>query len=343
MHLEQNIPLRLLHTFGFNVKTRYFVEAKTIDDIRSLLNYRSMIRMPVLILGGGSNLIFTKDFEGIIIRINTKGITVRDCGDKHVLVTAQAGETWDAFVQYCVGNGWAGLENLSLIPGTAGAAPIQNIGAYGVEVKDFLESVRFVEIDSGKEHTFNGAECHFAYRDSIFKQELKGKIIITDVCFKLLKTHPAPESPYLHLDYGDIHHELWQMGIAEPGISDVREAVCRIRRRKLPDPALQGNAGSFFKNPVIEKTRLEKLNQHYPSMPSFQSENMIKVPAAWLISECGWKGFRAGDAGVHHEQPLVLVNYGQANGMQIMELAQKIIASVYERFRITLEPEVNIF
>jgi len=343
MHLEHHISLKPLHTFGVAVKTRYFVEAKTEDDIYALLNYRSIIRMPILILGGGSNVLFTRDFDGIVIRINTKGIEAKDFDGQHILVTAQSGENWDGLVKYCVEKGWAGLENLSLIPGTVGAAPIQNIGAYGVEVKDLIETVRFVEIDSGEEHSFSKSECLFGYRDSIFKQTLKGKIIIQSVSFKLLKLQPPDDPAFLKLDYGDIPQELQSMGIKTPGIAGVREAVCRIRRRKLPDPDVRGNAGSFFKNPAISQVQFEDLKNKYSSIPSYPAENQVKVPAAWLIDQCGWKGLRSGDAGVHPDQPLVLVNYGNASGKEIMDLSNQIMESVYTRFGIQLEPEVNIF
>lgn len=343
MHLEQNVSLKSLHTFGFDVKARYYVEAKTKEDIYSLLNYRSMIRMPILIIGAGSNILFTKDFEGIIIRIHTKGITVREVDEEQVILSVQAGESWDPLVAYCVDQGWAGLENLSLIPGTVGAAPIQNIGAYGTEVKDLIESVHFVEIESGEERTFSREACHFGYRDSIFKQAFKGKIIIDEVHFRLQKINGENETSLLRLEYGDISSELEKVGISKPGLKDVREVICNIRRRKLPDPAFIGNAGSFFKNPVISNHTLEALKQQHPDIPSFSSGDQIKVPAAWLISQCGWKGFRDGDAGVYPEQPLVLVNYGQADGGQLIHLANKMMRSVYNRFRITLEPEVNIF
>ncbi len=343
MHLEQNVSLKSLHTFGFDVKARYYVEAKTREDIYSLLNYRSMIRMPILILGAGSNILFTKNFEGIVIRIHTKGVTVREADEEQVMLSVQAGEPWDPLVAYCVEQGWAGLENLSLIPGTVGAAPIQNIGAYGTEVKDMIESVHFVEIESGEERTFSREACQFGYRDSIFKQALKGKIIIDEVHFRLQKINGENETSLLRLEYGDISTELKKAGISKPGIKDVREVICNIRRRKLPDPAIIGNAGSFFKNPVISNHTLEELKQQYPDIPSFSSGDQMKVPAAWLISQCGWKGFRDRDAGVYPEQPLVLVNYGQADGGQLVHLANTMMRSVYDRFRITLEPEVNIF
>lgn len=373
MHLDQKISLKTLHTFGMEVEARYFVEAKTHMEVLTLLNYRKMIHMPILFLGGGSNVLFTHDFNGIVIRISSKGITVKDLDEHHVLVTAEAGENWDDFVRHCVGNGWAGLENLSLIPGTVGAAPIQNIGAYGVEVEDVIDSVQVVEIDSGKQKRFTNAGCTFGYRDSIFKNELKGKVIILNVTFKLIKVtpgslvHPFTRTPLLKLDYGDIRPELKRMGVTEPTISDVREAVCNIRRSKLPAQGEIGNAGSFFKNPVVIKDILDSLRDSFPEMPFYlqsvekggeslkvvnpgdhirrqhaKTADKVKIPAAWLIEQCGWKGYRNGDAGVHANQPLVLVNYGGATGLQILELANRIIDSVRQKFGIELETEVNV-
>jgi UDP-N-acetylmuramate dehydrogenase len=343
MHLDQKVSLKTLHTFGMDVEARYFVEAKTHSEVLTLLNYRSMVHMPILFMGGGSNMLFTRNFAGLVIRISSKGIAIHEEGENHVLVTVEAGENWDEFVQYCVGRGWAGLENLSLIPGTVGAAPIQNIGAYGVEVKDVIESVRYVEIDSGKQHRLTNEECRFGYRDSIFKHALKGKIIILNVTFKLQKTNASANPSLLKLEYGDIRGELQRMGVEDPNIVNVRDAVCSIRRRKLPDPAEIGNAGSFFKNPLITGDLLQSLQAQFPAIPFFpQPDETAKVPAAWLIEQCGWKGYRDGDAGVHVTQPLVLVNYGNATGLQILDLANRIIDSVLQKYSIRLETEVNV-
>lgn len=351
MHLDQKVSLKPLNTFGIEAEARYFVEAKTHSDLLTLLNYRHMIRMPILFMGGGSNLLFTGDFPGIVIRVNSRGIVIREENDREVVVTVEAGESWDDFVSYCIANGWAGSENLSLIPGTVGAAPIQNIGAYGVEVKDLVESVQIVEINSARQHRLTAAECRFGYRDSIFKQELKNRVIVLNVTFRLRKTGNdngmnggAEEPGWLHLEYGGIREELQRMEVDVPGIVDVRQAVCNIRRRKLPDPALIGNAGSFFKNPVVETGFFSHLAARHPGMTSFgQAETgRVKIPAAWLIEQCGWKGYREGDAGVHETQPLVLVNHGRASGMDILRLADRVADSVNARFGIRLEREVNV-
>ncbi len=362
MHLDQKVSLKALNTFGIEAEARYFVEAKTHSEVLTLLNYRHMIHMPILFLGGGSNILFTNDFSGIVIRINSKGIVIREEDENHVLVTAEAGENWDEFVQHCVSNHWAGIENLSLIPGTVGAAPIQNIGAYGAELKDVVESVQVVEISSGKQRRYHNAECEFGYRDSIFKRELKGKVIILNVTFKLGKVEEAAGSRvtglqgdgvtnvYLpRLDYGDIRAELQRMEVSDPTIRDVRAAVCTIRRRKLPDPAEVGNAGSFFKNPAVSSALLKSLQGKFPGIPFFPQPagnsaptDQAKIPAAWLIEQCGWKGFRSSDAGVHPNQPLVLVNYGTATGQQVLALANQIQDSVHQKFGIRLEMEVNV-
>ncbi|MCX6279392.1 MAG: UDP-N-acetylmuramate dehydrogenase [Bacteroidetes bacterium] len=349
MHLDQKVSLKALHTFGMEVEARYFVEAKTQSEVLTLLNYRQMIHMPILFLGGGSNVLFTRDFSGIVIKISAKGISAVETDDGHVLVSVEAGENWDEFVQYCVNRGWSGLENLSLIPGTVGAAPIQNIGAYGVEVKEIIESVLVVDINTAKQRRLTNAECSFGYRDSVFKNTLKGKVIILNVTFKLLNpnlpTYQLTNLPPYQLHYPDLQHELASMSIAAPAIADIREAVCRIRRRKLPDTFVAGNAGSFFKNPVIMKEQLDSLKATFPDLPHFpnQGKGTIKIPAAWLIDQCGWKGYRNGDAGVHPNQPLVLVNYGNATGRQILDLANQIMESVKQKFGILLEMEVNVF
>ena len=376
------------------VNARHFVEARSEEDIKTLMNFRHMVRMPILYLGGGSNLLFLRDFEGLVVRINSKGIKWVDHDHDEVLVTAQAGENWDDFVHYCIQNGWAGLENLSLIPGTVGAAPIQNIGAYGVEVGEFIEHVHVMEVQHARQRWITNPECRFGYRDSIFKKDLKGKVIVMSVTFRLKRfalhlSHPEQAGAAireqellkhpvsLRLDYGDIRSELKAMQVEVPAPGDVRNAVIAIRRRKLPDPAVIGNAGSFFKNPVITVEEFERLQREFPGIPGYSglqpktgtisdpdheqipqpsqehipvpaegvgefSPKNVKVPAAWLIDQCGWKGYRRGDAGVHQNQPLVLVNYGIATGTEIAALAREILTSVKEKFGIDLEFEVNI-
>ncbi len=328
-----------------DVTARYFVEAGSHSEVLTLLNYRHMIRMPVLFLGGGSNLLFARDFPGIVIRIRSKGIVTGEEDGQYIRITAEAGEEWDDFVQHCVAHGWGGLENLSLIPGTVGAAPIQNIGAYGTEVAEVIESVLTVDYRSGKERRLSREECEFGYRDSIFKRSLRDQVIILNVTFRLKKVVPqGPGGNSVNLAYADLRTELESAGISDPTPGDVRNAVCAIRRRKLPDPAVTGNAGSFFKNPVVSRDVAEDLLTRYPAMPHHRSPGgeEVKIPAAWLIDHCGWKGFREGDAGVHPNQPLVLVNYGQATGRQVLDLADRIIGSVNERFGIRLDREVNV-
>lgn len=368
MHLDHNISLRQYNTFGMDVYARHFVEPRTDREILTLMNYRQMVRMPILFLGGGSNILFLKDFPGLVVRINSKGIHAEPSGDGDVLVTVHAGENWDEFVLKCVENGWAGLENLSMIPGTAGAAPIQNIGAYGVEAGELIKKVHIVDINSNRQKWLSREECRFGYRDSIFRHELNGTVIIISVTFRLRSSGDYVPK----LGYGELAGELKTMGIGNPTISEVRQAVCNIRSRKLPDPAELGNAGSFFRNPVIGVEQFEKLRTSYPGLPGHlvtagpavsgssagniaqtdvsaeleasddQNPSLVKVPAAWLIQQCGLKGFRQGDAGVHINQPLVLVNYGAATGPEILSLADMVRKSVNEKFGITLDFEVNI-
>lgn len=344
MHLDQKISLKRLNTFGLEAEARYFVEAKTREDIFTLLNYRHMIFLPVQVLGGGSNLLFNGDFAGLVIHINTRGMAVASEEEDTILVTAQAGEPWDSFVEYTIRQGWSGLEQLSLIPGTVGAAPIQNIGAYGSEVKEAIESVHYVDIKKGTHHTLSNADCQFGYRDSVFKRELKGRFIITDVTFRLRKADRLPKIPADQLQYRDLINELEGNGKMFPSPQDIRNAVIAIRMAKLPDPAILGNAGSFFKNPVIPMERAEGIKAVFPGMPLYPDPKpgMGKVSAAWLIDQCGWKGFRDGDAGVHDRQPLVLVNHGNATAKELLGLAGKIRQSVLERFGIQLETEVGI-
>lgn len=345
MHLDQKVSLKNLNTLGIDVQARYFVEARKREDLFTLLHYRKMVFVPVKIMGGGSNILFTSDFCGLLVHVNTRGIEIIDENDQCLRLMVQAGEPWDDLVRFTVDNGWKGLEKLSLIPGTTGAAPIQNIGAYGSEVKEVIESVEFVDIREGTSHQLRNEECGFGYRDSIFKHELKDRIIITGVQFRLLKEDPDNGGePVKQITYRDLREELSASGINMAGVSQIRDAVIAIRRRKLPDPSVLGNAGSFFKNPVIPMVKALDLKQQYSDLPVFREsdDHLSKVPAAWLIEQCGWKGFRDGDAGVHQHQPLVLVNYGMASGMDILRLSRKIRDSVFQRFGITLEMEVSV-
>jgi UDP-N-acetylmuramate dehydrogenase len=344
MVLHDNHSLKPYNTFGMDIKARRFVLLEQESDAALFLEKYFRPDEPMLIVGGGSNLLFTGDFPGTVMKVGIEGITLAEENGDHVIVKAGAGKLWDSFVDYCVDKGWSGVENLSLIPGNIGSGPIQNIGAYGAEISEVVHEVHGIRIPSGKPMRLSNKECRFGYRDSIFKHELKGKVIITSVTFKLHSPphHLSTSPPELKLDYGTIRQELAAMGVTEPGISEVREAVCRIRTSKLPDPAVTGNAGSFFKNPVVSDEKAQTLRSEFPQIPEFPDVCGVKVPAAWLIEQCGWKGYRSGDAGVHPNQPLVLVNYGAATGRQILELSQNIQDSVTQKFGIRLEPEVIV-
>ena len=336
MQILEHISLKPYNTFGIDASARYFIELETENNILSFLISRHPGEYPVLILGGGSNILFSNDFEGTVAKISTKGIELIDEDHDSVVISANAGEIWDDVVRYCVDQGWGGLENLSLIPGNAGTSPVQNIGAYGVEIKDVLHSVEAIHLVSHEKRLFTPGECNLEYRDSVFKGLLKGQYMILKVAFRLLK------KPVLNLGYANVREELEVMNIDRPTIHSVREAVIRIRRRKLPDPAEIGNAGSFFKNPIISEDKLKELKEKFPGIVFYTQRKEHKIPAAWLIEQCGWKGKRFGDVGVHVNQPLVLVNYGNASGNEILDLALRIRESVFERFEILLEQEVNV-
>lgn len=291
----------------------------------------------LLVLGGGSNILFTGNVPLLVLHNKLKGITLVKEDDDYVWIKVAAGEVWHDFVLYTVAQGYAGIENLSLIPGTVGAAPIQNIGAYGVEAKDVIDEVRFLDIQSGHFETFSNSDCHFGYRDSVFKGPLKNRTIITSVTFRLRKV------PVFNTSYGNIQQELEAMGVTTLSIKAISDAVIRIRSAKLPDPREIGNAGSFFKNPEVSSVVYESLKQQYPTIPGYKvSEHVTKIPAGWLIEQCGWKGFRRDNYGVHKLQALVLVNYGGAEGHAIADLSLEIMASVATRFSIDLEREVQI-
>uniref|UniRef100_UPI004047BBF9 UDP-N-acetylmuramate dehydrogenase n=1 Tax=Roseivirga sp. TaxID=1964215 RepID=UPI004047BBF9 len=336
MKVEENVSLKPFNTFGIEAKTARFIAFRSIDELREALKLNRSGES-ILILGGGSNMLLTQDFDGLVLKNELKGIKLIKEDDNHVWIKSMAGESWHHFVLHCIDNGWAGVENLSLIPGTVGAAPMQNIGAYGIEIKDVFKSLEALEIATQKIRTFNALECAFGYRESIFKTDLKGKYVITSVTFKLKK------KAEFNTSYGAIQETLDQMEVSELSIKAVSDAVIHIRQSKLPDPAKIGNAGSFFKNPTIDHLDYEGLKAEFPSIPGYkQSENKVKVPAAWLIEQAGWKGKTFGEIGVHKNQPLVLVNYGNGKGNDIKNLALEIQASVAAKFGIELTPEVNI-
>jgi UDP-N-acetylmuramate dehydrogenase len=337
MTVSENISLKSFNTFGIEARARYFVRVHNTRELHDVLANPAYNSLPKLVLGGGSNVLFINDyFDGLVIKIDIKGITVLEETDQSVRIEVGAGEVWHDLVVYTIEKGYSGLENLSLIPGTVGAAPMQNIGAYGVEIKETFDSLEALHVESGKSRRFTNAECRFGYRESVFKHELKGQYIITSVRFNLSKM------PVFHTSYGAIQDTLREMGVAELSVKAISEAVCRIRRSKLPDPAQIGNAGSFFKNPEIPKAQYDVLKAQYPAMPGYiTSQDFVKVPAGWLIEQCGWKGKIVGATGVHKLQALVLVNYGDAKGQEIKALAEKVQQSVQERFGIRLTPEVN--
>ena len=336
MKIQENISLKNYNTFGVEAKAHYFAEVHDLHELKYATEFAKINHIKILFLGGGSNLLFTQDFDGLVIKLNLKGISEEILDENHVLVSAKAGENWHEFVMYCVERGLGGIENLSLIPGTVGAAPMQNIGAYGVEIKDTFDRLEAVDIATGVKRIFTNADCRFGYRDSVFKNEEKGQYIISNVLFRLDK------NPVFHISYGDIQKTLEQMSVKELTIKAISEAVIKIRRSKLPDPAEIGNAGSFFKNPEIPASQYEALKNEHPDLPGYIiNEEIVKVPAGWLIEQCGWKGKRLGNIGVHARQALVLVNYGGGKGIEIKQLAERIQASVEERFGICLHTEVN--
>ncbi len=337
MRIKKNVSLKELNTFGIDVKANLYCEINSLNDLEKLAETPEYKKYDKLVLGGGSNVLFTKNVEALVIKNNIIGISQKNINEDTVLVKAAAGEVWHDLVKYCLENNLAGIENLSLIPGSVGAAPMQNIGAYGVEVKDVFHSLEAFNIQKKKVEVFDNKQCNFGYRESIFKNEAKNKYVIISVSLILSKT------PKLNTSYGAIEQEMQQMGITEPTIKDVSEAVCNIRLSKLPNPKEIGNAGSFFKNPLIEVAQLRELKEIYPTIVSYPvSPAQVKLAAGWLIEQCGWKGKQIGNCGVHNKQALVLVNNGSATGQEIYNLSTEIINSVKEKFKVTLEREVNI-
>lgn len=336
--IQQNFNLTKHNTFGVEAFSDEYLEIEQEDEIQRLITENGFADRSLLILGGGSNVLFTKNFEGLVIKNNIKGIEVLGENDEHVFVQAGAGECWHDFVLYCIENKWYGIENLSLIPGNVGASPMQNIGAYGVEIKDVFHELEAVHLTSGQIHYFDNPSCEFGYRESIFKKEMKGKYFISRVTYKLSKT------PNYKVDYGAIKDELKAMEVQELSAKAISQAVINIRSSKLPDPKKLGNAGSFFKNPVIPKSEYDRIKTEYPEVVAYPAgEQNMKLAAGWLIDQAGWKGKVVGNCGVHQLQALVLVNHGRAKGEEIYDLSTQVLTSVKDKFGVDLEREVNIY
>lgn len=337
MQIERNASLRALNTFGIDAKASFLATFHSADELREILKNVELKDIPKMILGGGSNLLFTQDYDGLILKNGILGIECIREDEDHYYVKAGAGENWHKFVLTCIENGYAGLENLSLIPGNVGASPMQNIGAYGVEIKDRFDHLEAFNLETGEVEIFNNAECEFGYRESVFKRKLKGKYVIVSVTFRLLK------KPDFQVKYGAISTELQEMEVKELSIEAISKAVINIRNSKLPNPKELGNAGSFFKNPVISSALWEKISVDHPEIPNYPAPgNEIKLAAGWLIEQAGWKGKRVGNCGMHAKQALVLVNYGGATGQEIYDHSTRVKESVEKQFGVELEREVNI-
>ncbi len=338
MPFQKDFSLKAFNTFGLDVKANQYAPFSSVSELIQLLQNPEITTENILVLGGGSNILFTRDFDGTVLHNQIKGIEIIAETDEYALLKAGGGEVWHDLVLYTIAQNLGGMENLSLIPGTVGAAPLQNIGAYGVELKDVFQSLEAVHIKTGAVKIFKSEDCGFGYRESVFKKELKGQYIVTHVTFQLAK------KPVFNTSYGAIQSTLEAMGVTEITLQGLSDAVCHIRRSKLPNPAEIGNAGSFFKNPEINPTEFNRLKTAHPDIPSYPAPHgNIKIPAGWLIEQAGWKGKKFENYGVHKDQALVLVNYGGAQGNQIKNLAYEIISSVEEKFGIKLHPEVNIF
>jgi UDP-N-acetylmuramate dehydrogenase len=337
MIIKENFSLKPFNTFGIEATSRFFVEVNSREALQTLLTNPKWKDIPKMILGEGSNVLFSQDFPGLVIKIAIKGIQKIAEDPHHVWLEIAAGETWHEVVLYSIAHEWAGIENLSLIPGTVGAAPMQNIGAYGVELSNTFDKLVALRMSDLELRVFEHAECQFGYRDSIFKKELKDQYIILSVILKLNKI------PNYHIEYGAIKETLIDMQIKELNIQAVSQAVIKIRQQKLPDPKKIGNAGSFFKNPILSQKEFFNLSANHPTIPFYcDAQGQYKIPAAWFIEQCGWKGHRREDCGVHEQHALVLVNYGKSSGLAIKDLAENIQASVKEKFAVLLLPEVNI-
>lgn len=335
--VETDVDLQPYNTLNISSKAKYFAKITSESQLKEILMHPGSADLQIMILGGGSNILFVDDFDGLVLHIEITGREVIKETDEHVWLKIGAGENWHETVRYCVEKGWGGIENLSLIPGTVGAAPIQNIGAYGVELEEVFEWLEAVDIEGRATRKYEKEHCEFGYRDSIFKGELKGIVIVTNVVLRLSK------NPEVNTSYGAIQDKLEERGISNPTIRDISDIVIEIRNSKLPKPETLGNAGSFFKNPVVEEQVYERIYQDYPDMPAYpMNENTYKIPAGWLIEETGWKGKVVGNTGTYEQQALVIVNHGGATGEEILQLSKEIRASVKDQFGIELVPEVNI-
>ena len=334
MNIQKNVLLKNYNTFGISVNAKRFVSVNSVYELQQILK----VEKDIFLISGGSNMLLTKDINELVVHINIKGVSIDNENENAAYLTVNSGENWHEFVLWCISQNYGGIENLSLIPGYVGTCPIQNIGAYGVEVKDTITKVEALEIETSKLVQFSNKDCNFGYRNSIFKNELKGKYIITSVSFKLTTIHHN-----LNSSYGAIETELSLKKISKPSLKDISNAVIAIRKSKLPDPKEIGNSGSFFKNPVISSAQYLKLQKEYADLPGYKISDMeVKIPAGWLIEKAGFKGKRYGEFGVHDKQALVLVNYGNASGKEIYQLAEKIKETIIKKFEITLEIEVNI-
>ncbi len=338
MKIQENYSLKKLNTFGVDGSAKYFAEVKDISDLKYAIEFAKINHFEILFLGGGSNVLFTKDFGGLIIKLNLIGISEALLNEDEVLVTAKAGENWHEFVQFCLDKNYGGLENLSLIPGNVGTSPMQNIGAYGTEIKDTFVNCKVLNLENLQIEEFDNVTCRFGYRESVFKREGKGKYVILEVTFKLSR-----KNHQIKTEYGAIKTELEKLGVENPSIQDISRAVINIRQSKLPDPKIIGNAGSFFKNPTIPLEQFLKVQKEYPQMPNYPNGDAVKIPAGWLIEQCGWKGKQIVNVASHELQALVIVNKtGAATGKEIYDFSTLIIESVIEKFGIELEREVNI-
>ena len=335
MQFQENISLKPYNSFAIAAKARYFASFQSVEMLLDIMEHKPVRKM--LVIGGGSNILFTGDYDGLVLKNELMGIEKVEEDDNFVFVKCGAGENWHQFVLQCIANGWAGLENLSLIPGCTGASPMQNIGAYGVELKDVFYELSALHLQERGKYTFREKDCEFGYRDSVFKGKYKDQFIILDVVFRLRK------QPQYNTSYGAIEQELEKMGVSSLSIEAISRAVINIRSSKLPDPRDIGNAGSFFKNPSVTREKYLKLQTKFENIPGYENaDGTVKLAAGWLIEQCGWKGFRKGDAGIHAKQALVIVNYGNATGEEIFALSQQVQQSVDEKFGVSLEREVNI-